>query len=228
MFGADDVIVQSEFIGSTEVFEAAASDMKDLLVVLNCVPDQAMLDEGTSRNVSNRVQKLRKEAGLEVQDAIEVFYQVLSPAEAQPRLLAAGMHKSTDAGDEGQEAATAEDAAALDAVVAKMTGMVSKLIGKPFLPLSRKLPEAVVLVQALRDIDGVTIELVIARELAVVRKEALANGETAAHVQQLLAAYDPVLLKEKLAAEGGKLRFRLNGTEVELEHGTHFALSSLA
>lgn len=224
--------MQSDFIGGTDVFEAAGSDMKDLLVVLNCVPDQEMLDEGTSRNVSNRVQKLRKEAGLEVGDCVEVFWRVLRAEQANEQLLHAGMHKSTDAhgaGDEAQEAATDEDAEAFEAVVAKMGGMVSKLIGKPFLPMERKLPGAVALVRALRDVDGITIELVIARELAVVRAEAFSDGETAALAQQLLAAYDPSALKEQLgAAGGGKIRLRLDGKDLELEHGKHFALHSLA
>ncbi|KAJ1627700.1 hypothetical protein T492DRAFT_171754 [Pavlovales sp. CCMP2436] len=214
-----------------EVYESAASSMKDLLVVVNCLPDQEMLDEGTTRAVSNRVQKLRKESGLQVQDSIEVFYRVLVPAEATQRLLAAGQHKSAaDAGDEAAEASTEEDAKALEAVIDKMSAMVAKLIGKPFLPARRRLLGAVVLVEAVRDVDGVVIELVLARETAVVDAEAIAakcGAEVAGLVQQFFDAYDPTELKRALGASGGKVVFRLDGKQLELECGKDFTLSSL-
>jgi hypothetical protein len=231
------VLVQSEFIGAGEVYESAASGMKDLLVVVNCVPDQEMLDEGTTRAVSNRVQKLRKESGLQVQDSIEVFYRVLGPAEATQRLLACGMHKpAADAGDESAEASTEEDAKALEAVVDKMSGMVAKLIGKPFLPAKRRLAGAVVLVEAVRDVDGVVIELVLARETAVVDAKAVAakyggaegGAEAAGLAQQFFDAYDPAELKRALGASGGKVCVRLDGKQLELECGKDFTLSSLA
>mmetsp|Transcript_2850 Transcript_2850/g.6907 ORF Transcript_2850/g.6907 Transcript_2850/m.6907 type:complete len:417 (-) Transcript_2850:255-1505(-) len=231
VFDAEDVLVQSEFIGAGEVYESAASSMKDLLVVVNCLPDQEMLDEGTTRAVSNRVQKLRKESGLQVQDSIEVFYRVLVPAEATQRLLAAGQHKSAaDAGDEAAEASTEEDAKALEAVIDKMSAMVAKLIGKPFLPARRRLLGAVVLVEAVRDVDGVVIELVLARETAVVDAEAIAakcGAEVAGLVQQFFDAYDPTELKRALGASGGKVVFRLDGKQLELECGKDFTLSSL-
>jgi len=229
-FGAEELIVQCDFAGSSEVFEAASSDNKDVLVVLNCVPDQEMLEEGTTRNVSNRVQKLRKEAGLEVQDAIEVFYKVLPPIEAQQRLLETGVLPAADAGangDDARDAATDEDARALEAVIVKMSGMVTKLIGKPFLPAAARLPDAVVLASALREVDGVTIEIVIARELPAVCAGAFSDAPTAALVQQLLAAFEPVVLREQLAAGGGKVHVRLDGAALELEHGTHFTIHVL-
>lgn len=52
----------------------AHSDKK-VLVLMDVSPDQSMLDEGIAREVINRVQKLRKKAGLVPSDDITVFYQ---------------------------------------------------------------------------------------------------------------------------------------------------------
>jgi hypothetical protein len=213
--------VQSEFVGSSEVYESATTDLKDMLVVVNCVPDAAMLAEGVARNVSNRVQKLRKESTLLVQDHVEVFYQVLSPADAAARLAAhGGSHKRADDGADG-DAATADECAALAEVVARTAPLIAKLIGKPFLPLGRKLADAVELVRGVREVDGVSIEFVIARELAVVDARA-AGGEATPLLQQLLASYEPAQLR-RVAADGGKLSVCVDGVRHELDLATAIA-----
>lgn len=50
-----------------------------ILVLLNVTPDQSMMDEGTAREIINRVQKLRKKAHLVPTDSITVYYSI-SPA----------------------------------------------------------------------------------------------------------------------------------------------------
>lgn len=47
-----------------------------ILVLLNVTPDQSMLDEGTAREIINRVQKLRKKAHLVPTDLITVYYNI--------------------------------------------------------------------------------------------------------------------------------------------------------
>ncbi|OQV24383.1 Isoleucine--tRNA ligase, cytoplasmic [Hypsibius exemplaris] len=59
----------------------AASD-NDVLVLLNVSQNQALLDEGTAREVCNRVQRLRKKAGLVPTDDIKVFFEV-TPADSE-------------------------------------------------------------------------------------------------------------------------------------------------
>ncbi|XP_027849362.2 isoleucine--tRNA ligase, cytoplasmic [Aphis gossypii] len=48
----------------------------DILVLLNVTPDQNMLDEGTAREIINRIQKLRKKAHLVPTDLIKVYYNI--------------------------------------------------------------------------------------------------------------------------------------------------------
>lgn len=47
-----------------------------VLVLVNITPDQSMMDEGVSREVINRIQKLRKKAHLVPSDEVSVFYSV--------------------------------------------------------------------------------------------------------------------------------------------------------
>ncbi|UYV78875.1 IARS [Cordylochernes scorpioides] len=53
-----------------------------VLVLLDTQPDQAMLDEGTAREVINRIQKMRKEAQLMPTDPIVVGWQATEPLQS--------------------------------------------------------------------------------------------------------------------------------------------------
>ncbi|CAG9790865.1 unnamed protein product [Diatraea saccharalis] len=64
------------------IFQASGNDQyeahsdNDVLILLNVTPDQDMLDEGFSREIINRVQKLRKKAHLVPIDEVDVYYSV--------------------------------------------------------------------------------------------------------------------------------------------------------
>jgi len=79
----EDVRIMYSFQGekSKELGERYEADSAgDILVLLDTSPNQAMLDEGVAREVVNRVQKLRKSAGLKVADRVTMFFTV-SPAD---------------------------------------------------------------------------------------------------------------------------------------------------
>lgn len=61
--------------GSDPALLDAAGD-GELLVVVDLSADEALLAAGTAREVVNRVQKLRKKAGLSVTDVVEVFLEI--------------------------------------------------------------------------------------------------------------------------------------------------------
>ncbi|RVE54288.1 hypothetical protein evm_001115 [Chilo suppressalis] len=64
------------------IFQASGNDQyeahsdNDVLILLNVTPDQDMLDEGFSREIINRVQKLRKKAHLVPTDEVDIYYSV--------------------------------------------------------------------------------------------------------------------------------------------------------
>jgi isoleucyl-tRNA synthetase len=49
-----------------------------VLILVDVTPDQSMKDEGTAREVVNRIQKLRKKAKLVPSDPVTVYYEVQS------------------------------------------------------------------------------------------------------------------------------------------------------
>ena len=74
--GPDDLRIMYNFgeKGTTSKYEAHSDN--EVLVLLDCTPDQSMIDEGTAREVVNRIQKLRKKAGLKPQDEVTLYYKV--------------------------------------------------------------------------------------------------------------------------------------------------------
>jgi len=76
---AEDIRIMYSFAGdkSKELSEKYEADSAgDILVMLDTTPDEEMLEEGIAREVINRVQKLRKSAGLKVDDKVTMYYTV--------------------------------------------------------------------------------------------------------------------------------------------------------
>jgi len=78
--GLDDILIKYEFGDRLNEQQDAICDADGLILILDLEIDQSLLDEGLSREVVNRIQKLRKSAGLSVTDSIDVFYSILSGA----------------------------------------------------------------------------------------------------------------------------------------------------
>jgi len=69
-----DLQVIREFKGDLSKFEAAWD--QEVLIVLSLEVDHSMREEGMAREIINRIQRLRKKAGIHPSDPIEVFYRV--------------------------------------------------------------------------------------------------------------------------------------------------------
>ncbi|KAL5981401.1 hypothetical protein ACLOJK_015456 [Asimina triloba] len=54
-----------------------SADDGDVFVILDLRPDESLFEAGVAREVVNRVQKLRKKAGLEPTDTVEVYFKSL-------------------------------------------------------------------------------------------------------------------------------------------------------
>ncbi|RLN63214.1 hypothetical protein BBJ29_005781 [Phytophthora kernoviae] len=70
----DDLLVKREFKGDTKIYEADVSADGSLMVVIDTREDEELKMQGCAREVITRVQKLRKKAGLVVQDKIHVYF----------------------------------------------------------------------------------------------------------------------------------------------------------
>lgn len=78
-------------------------------VILNIVLDDNLKVLGVARELTNKIQKLRKSSGVQIDDAIEVFF-------SQP----------------------GADSAMIKSVLENHSDKIKKMIKKPFLPLSDK------------------------------------------------------------------------------------------
>jgi len=84
---SEDLKVIREFKGDQKRYEAAWSD--NVLVVLDCLVTDDLKSEGLAREVINRVQRLRKKAGLQPGDPVEVFFSVQGESELGKLLVKA-------------------------------------------------------------------------------------------------------------------------------------------
>lgn len=73
-FTKTDLVIKREFNGDAKRFEAASCDDAGLMVAVDTLIDDEMKTELRSRILMGSVQKLRKSAGLSVQDKVEMFF----------------------------------------------------------------------------------------------------------------------------------------------------------
>ena len=96
----------------------------DLIVLLDLAEDDSLAEEGLAREFINRVQKLRKKAGLDPSDAIEVFFGLPSMVNAP---AAAGTERN------GQMTTAADpDASSLASLLSSQTAVRDTLRCTPF------------------------------------------------------------------------------------------------
>lgn len=58
-----------------EQWESTSTPEGDIVVAIDCTQDEAILSAGRSRELINAIQQLRKAAGLDIGDRVEVFYE---------------------------------------------------------------------------------------------------------------------------------------------------------
>lgn len=63
-----------EFSKSGEQWESISKGDGSLVVAIDCEQDAAVISAGMSRELINAIQQLRKAAGLDLSDVVEVFY----------------------------------------------------------------------------------------------------------------------------------------------------------
>jgi len=82
----EDVALSNEFVGATATQQAAWND--DVLIVLNMALDDSLKKEGNMREVCNRIQRLRKAAGLKTTDSgVTVYYVLGGKANANQKAI---------------------------------------------------------------------------------------------------------------------------------------------
>eukprot|EP00892_Ulva_mutabilis_P011660 jgi/Ulvmu1/8867/UM049_0049.1 len=181
----------------------------EVLVVLDLRADSALLARRTARELVNRFQKLRKKAGLEPSDAVELFYAVR-------------------AADGGGEAVVAELAEA----IAKEDAYLRESLGGGVLPAAARPAGGVVLASEETAVQlpsdaRVEIAVEVTRPTAAVAAAAVEadyGAAAVAGVEAFVASKELARLKEEV--EEGAVAVRLDGCDVRLEVGRHLFWSA--
>lgn len=217
----DDLLINLVFDGDKATYDAA--ECEGGLVVLCTRPNEAMLAEATTRALCAQVQKMRKDAGLQKQDTVEVCY----------------------AAPEGQEGISQ-----LCALLGSSGEYVSGRIGRAMLPAARRPPGAVTLLEEEKEHkimslgpDGEVrhsterLTLSLLRGCAFFHEDKLAtqvpDAARRAAVQSYVHSKDLSALRKELTASGGALVVTFGDVrgeareEVQLQLGEHFFLSSV-
>jgi isoleucyl-tRNA synthetase len=72
---ATELVSKLAFSKEGDHWEATESSDGACVIALDCTQDQAIISSGMSRELVNHVQQLRKGAGLDLSDLVEVFFQ---------------------------------------------------------------------------------------------------------------------------------------------------------
>jgi len=70
-----ELISKLAFSKEGDHWESTPNQEGDVVVAVDCTQDEAILAAGKSRELINHIQQLRKSAGLDLTDIVEVFFQ---------------------------------------------------------------------------------------------------------------------------------------------------------
>lgn len=82
----NDLVIKREFSGDSAVFEACSSDDGSLMVAIDVTCDDELFSELRARTVVGAIQKLRKVAGLCINDQVEMFYEVRNGGDVESEM----------------------------------------------------------------------------------------------------------------------------------------------
>ena len=198
--GAEDISIKHEFRvpdGYAKEDLDAASGEEDVMVVMELKVDQALLDAGAAREFVNRVQKLRKSAGLQPSDAVSVFFHPVT-----------GMEK--DAHESLLRMVTSEHAYLVDNLACVLQ------------PVTAKPEHAVILATETCTLStGAAFVLTLTCPAVLLDKEAVMkacnnNDELVAAVSAVVISRDYEKIKQECIAGDGAVCIKVDGKEVVL------------
>ena len=180
---------------------AGASNMTSSVLLRTALDDELKL-QGQSRELTNRIQKLRKSSGISIDDQIEVFY---STPEQKDSVLHVLLKEHSD--------------------------KIRKAIKKPFHSAESKQNNAVLIGTTTyenADNESEFITLYICKPAAQLDEAKIAADFAGVDVSTLrayLSSFPPKALQEEVANQGGKIAINVDGKNVVLEHKKHMWLN---
>mmetsp|Transcript_12904 Transcript_12904/g.16973 ORF Transcript_12904/g.16973 Transcript_12904/m.16973 type:complete len:1170 (+) Transcript_12904:115-3624(+) len=200
VLGKEELVVKREFSGDTTIYEANESADGSVVVAIDIRQDAALIAQGTAREIVNRVQKLRKSAGLQMEDEIEVYFA-----------------------EEGGVAVTSAVEANTALLTQSLGCMPYPLAQKPKHTLiiaqeASEIAGSQVTVVVAR--PGIVVNKEKLRS-----KCAGQSDQFISNVEFMLASMDSKLLKQKTGENDNNLTLSLDGIELNLAAGEDFSFS---
>lgn len=190
--------------GLTEKEIDAAGD-GDVLVILDLRADDSLFESGAAREVVNRIQKLRKKAGLEPIDFVEVYFESID-----------------------------EDKSISQQVLNSQEHYIRDAIGSPLLPSSLMPQHAVIICEeCFHAVSKLTFKIYLVRPSLMFELETIAalysgNEKFAQGLQTYLLSRDYSNLKSEFQLGNGKIKVDCieNQPEVDVSLGQHLFLTA--
>ncbi|CAI5735104.1 unnamed protein product [Hyaloperonospora brassicae] len=202
----DDLVVKREFKGDATIYEADVSPQGNLLVVIDTREDEQLKMQGWARELVTRVQKLRKKAGLVVQDKIHVYFE----------------EKNGDGDDDGP----------ISKAIQASVAMIASTLGTAPAPVALQPAHSVPIVSEEAQFADSSVKLIVARPAVLFASAAvLAKHEAAMPVDQLTTyvasmKYDDV--QTALESSDAAVTVRTAGAEATLRANVDVFLDATA
>jgi hypothetical protein len=183
---------------------ACASNMTSSVLLVTTM-DDTLVRMGHCREMTNRIQKLRKSIGISIDDQIEVFFK------------AAG---------EGSE---------LESILREQSDQVKKVIKMPFQSAEFMQKQSCPIGEAQYenpDKEGDVVHLLVCKPAVIMETEELKKtfgGDASVNIDsiaQVVSSFSQKSLAEMVSSNGGTLKLHLDGKEIVLKHKTHFYLNA--
>lgn len=213
----EDLLVKREFQGDNKRYEACANDDGTLLVAIDTTADEALFTELRARAIGAAVQKLRKSAGLQVADKVEMYYDVQGQKDAKETTAAL--------------VAIAQALSTHEEMLVKRLKQVPRCAREHLLPTSQEIAR-----EALTECDVVSkgqYVLILTRPVVRVQGEAVgqlvsaaaagAEKDVAAVVAQVTQTLHAATYEQVM--EQATFNVDVDGLTLALQRGVHFTAS---
>jgi len=207
----EDVKVIREFKGDSR-YEAGFSE--DALTMLDCLVDDELRSEGLAREVINRVQKLRKKAGLLPTDPVEIFYTVSSIPSSSSTPADAAVTPAT-----------------LEAAIEARADYIKTATKLPLVNSKFRTNPSVTILHEKTAVESVALDLAIvsccfAFDPSMYGKEFASEPQLVEDIKTAVLSMDYFRAKKQISENNGKLNFVLNGRPIELVAGQGLYISA--
>jgi isoleucyl-tRNA synthetase len=188
VLSGDDVLVKREFKGDKTIYEADVSPSGNLTVIIDTREDEQLKLQGCAREFITRVQKLRKKAGLVLQDKIQVYF------------------------------AEKNGASTITSAVQAFVGMITTSLGTTPAPLALLPAHSVTIITEDADFADSSISIVVTRPAVFFATDVANGSVAAAEdIKAYVASMEYADVKTALSASSS-LEIQIQEHKVTLQH----------